>query len=167
MFEGYDGISREKAELRVVIFGPYKEGGYKRLVELRKKLREYGYSMTDIVDELSDPPNSSGLEKSVFDTVKSEYWISQCDVAIFVFFKDISHGSVTIELKELVDKHPDRIKCASFFLEDGGLLETLEKGTIRKHKKDIGIFETDEDLYVFAEKACLHHLIEDNCKQTI
>ncbi len=89
------------------------------------------------------------------------------DVSLYVFFKDISHGSVTVEMKELADNAIHRVSCASFFVETGEDLDELEWGVIERLKKDIGRFDTDNDLFALAEKACLHHLVEDDCIQNI
>jgi len=167
MFDYFDSLSPQKKNLKVVIFGPYKEGGHKRLEELRDYLRNMGYSWTDIVENLPDPPQTNEKSDKIFATLKSEYWVRMCEVGLYVFFKNIPHGSVTVEVKELADNASNRIKCASFFLETGEKLETLEEGTIRKFDKDIAIFDTDKDLYILAEKACLHHMIEDNCSQFV
>ena len=158
-----DTITNMKRELEVVIYGPYAEGGHERLELLRDKLREIGYEKADLVDTLPDPPNTSHLSGSVFDTSKSEYYVRTSHVNLFVFFQDIPHGSVTIEMKDMFDHTSYKIPCSSFFVQVGTKLERLEHGSIRKYKRDYASFETDDDLYKLAEKACLHHIIEDEC----
>ena len=167
MFEFVNSISGEKETLKVVIFGPYREGGYDRLVRLRDSLRDVGYKETELVEQLPDPLEVAGLEEFVYETKKSEYWVRLCDVGLYVFFQGISHASVAIEIKELVDHAPDRVPCSSFFVQDIDDLDTLVRGTIELTKRDIGQFDTDEDLYALAEKACLHHIVEDDCKQLV
>ena len=163
MIDYRNTLSDQKEELIVVIFGPYKEGGHVRLESLRDSLRDAGYTNSNLVDELDDPPNSTNLDEDVFATTKSEWWVHRFDVALFVFYKNIPHGSVTVEVKELVDNVPQKIKCSTFFIEEQTELETLEKGTIKKYKREISYFDNDDDLFCLAEKACLNHIIDDNC----
>ena len=126
-----------------------------------------GYTRTDLVEQLPDPPNSASLSDDVFATTKSEYWVRLADVSLYIFYKDIPHGSVTIEVKELRDNARDRVHCTSFFIETGEDLETLEWGSIGMIEKNYSRFDHDEDLFDLAEKSCLHHLIEDECVQHI
>ena len=158
-----DTVTNSKRELEVVIFGPYAEGGHTRLQLLREKLRQAGYVKAELVDALPDPPNTSHLSGAIFATTKSEHYVRISHVNLFVFFQDIPHGSVTIEMKDMFDHVGYKIPCSSFFIQTGTQLETLEYGTIRKYKRDYANFDTDEDLHALAEKACLHHIVEDGC----
>ncbi|MCH7560000.1 MAG: hypothetical protein IIC67_01290 [Thaumarchaeota archaeon] len=167
MFEYIDSINSEKKNLKVVIFGPYKEGGFKRLEQLKEHLISRGYTQSNLVEALSDPPGSSRLSEHEFELAKSEYWITLADVSLYVFYKDLRRGSVSIEIKELADHAIHRVPCTSFFIESGEPWESLEWGLLDRMKKDYARFDTDDDLFALAEKACLHHLVEDDCIQNI
>jgi hypothetical protein len=158
-----DTLTSNKRALEVVIFGPYAEGGHERLQLLRDSLRSKNYVKTDLVDLLPAPPSIAHQSGPIFATSKSEHYVRVSHVNLFVFFRDILHGSVTVEMKELFDNVKHKISCSSFFVQVGTRMETLELGSIRKYKCDYASFETDDDLHALAEKACLHHIIEDDC----
>ena len=159
-----DDITNAKKSLFIVIFGPYKKGGISKLENLRDSLRSAGYNNTNLVKDL---PNPSGLSKSLADDVifyrKSSYWVERCQIALFVFFKEIPYGSAIVEMTERLSNNPEQAKCASFFVEEGHNPETLVKGIIRDHDCLIGYFDTDDDLNKLAKASCLNHLIEDKC----
>lgn len=164
MFNYKDTVTEKKGKVKVVLFGPYKNGGYERLDVLKKELLKRGYLNTELVANLPIPSTITKTgNPEVDDTIKSEYWIEHSHINLFAFYKDIPYGSVTIEMKHMLDQFPEKVNCSSFFVQIGTSLQTLEKGTMRKHRLDISHFETDDDLYAMAEKACFHHLIEGNC----
>jgi len=166
LIEFVNDVDKAKKDLFIVIFGPYKKGGIKRLEYLKKSLIDAGYSKTSLVADLNDPP---GLSKSLKDDIrftrKSSYWLERCQVPLFVFFNGISYGSVIVEMTNLLTTMPKKIPCATFLVEEGLTLDTLVSGSIRNHDCTIGFFETDEDLQKMARADCLNHLIEDKCGQ--
>lgn len=159
-----DDVTEAKKGLFIIIFGPYKKGGISKLTDLQNYLRSVGYDNAYLVSELDDPP---GLDKSIGDDLffyrKSNYWVEKCQIALFIFFKDISYGSAIVEMTRLFSTSPEKSKCASFFIEEGHTPETLVSGIIRDHDCLIAHFEKDTDLFQLSMAACLNHLIEDKC----
>lgn len=162
-----DDVTNAKKSLFIVIFGPYKKGGISKLQKLRDSLRAAGYDNACLVSELDDP---AGLPKSLSEDVffyrKSIYWVERCQIALFVFFKNMPYGSAIVEMTKLFSNYPEKAKCASFFTEEGQTLETIVSGIIRDHGCLIAYFDTDNDLNKLAKTSCLHHLIEDKCGET-
>jgi len=159
-----DDVSDAKKGLFIIIFGPYKKGGISKLTDLRNYLRSAGYDNACLVTELDDP---AGLDKSIgeerFFYRKSIYWVEKCQIALFIFFKDIPYGSAIVEMTTLFSTNPEKAKCVSIFVEEGHAPETLVEGIIRDHGCTIGYFEKDDDLFQLSRAACLNHLIEDKC----
>lgn len=167
MIEFTDAVTPLKNKAKIVIFGPYGKGGRDRLELLKEFLRTSKFSKADTVVRLPAPPGINRQrigDDDIYFTKKSQYYVKKFEIGLFVFFKDISHESVTVEVKELVDKYPEKIKCASFMAqEDKSSLATLERGTLKNYNRDIGIFNNCNDLNELAEKACTNHIIEDDC----
>lgn len=166
MFHHTNDVQDQKGILFVTIFGPYQKEGLSRLEKLRDYLRSIGYSNTFLVKDLPDPKNLNEPDPDTFFTKKSLYYLQRCNTALFIFFKDVVHGSVTVEMTSFLNTRPGKINCASFFIEEGMKLETLEKGILRINDCKIAYFETEDDLNKLSGSSCLHHLLEDKCHET-
>lgn len=161
-----NSFSEQKKEYRVVLFGSYEQ--MNRIKKLKNKLRLEGYSKTDYVEALPNPP---GLDDegstSKFASKKSKFYQGWSDVNIFVLFKEANQGSVAIEIEHLFNKMPDRKACASFLFEKGIKLATMIKGTIEENECFIeAFFDDDDELFETVQSNCWIHLTEDNCEKT-
>jgi len=163
VLEYQDDYSAEKEKLFILICGPYAGSSFSRLEKLRDFLKNSGYKNSNLATDLSDPPGTEGKHGDELNYLKSIHWIKQSDVNLFVFFKDVDYNTVTIEMAEHFHGDADKIKCASFFVEDLMRLQTGERGLLDHYKKVRIEFDDDDELQIFAKNACWNHLTEDDC----
>lgn len=158
----YDDYSEDKKKIKVIIFGPYAK--MSKLIALKQFLIKDGYEKTNLVEHL---PNPDGLDDGKmsdkeFSSKKSKFYLGTSDVNLFVLFKDVSHGSVTVEMEHFLTKYPECIFCASFLFEKGVFLESIEEGTLEENKCYVMEFEDDDNLFELSKKECWNH-VTGNC----
>jgi hypothetical protein len=162
-------LDEAKKCMTIIIFGGYKNQGNNQLQSIMDNLRKKGYKKCFLVTQLEDP---DGLDKSKMDydeyiTRKSVHWVEKCQVALFVFLKDVPYGSAIIEMTTRLNLNPNLSNCTSFFIDKNLDLQTLERGFIKmKNNYNVDSFDTKKDLLKMTEKSCLHHLLEDKCSDT-
>lgn len=148
-----ESIHAYKDKIHIVIYGAYnppadeKHSGEKeRLIKLRDRLREDGYSNTAIVEDFanSEPSSIPNLEKSL-DCLE---W---SDLNILVFTCRGKTGSVARELIHAIDNPRILWKCRIFEEIDRGIpaLETLLKDELSVQRYAVVQVkrEDDDDLY--------------------
>jgi len=158
-----------KRDMTIVIFGGYKNNGDKELQSISDNLKNKGYTQTFLVTQLRDPKglNKSKMDYDEYITRKSLHWAEKCQVALFVFFKNIEYGSSIVEMTTRLNKSENLALCTSFFIEKGLNLQILERGFIKMRENYyVDNFDTKKDLLKMTEKSCLHHLLEDKCSKT-
>lgn len=164
VYDYLDNISSEKRNLKVVIFGPYKNNSLTKLVKLRDYLIQKGYVNSEIVINLPDPPGLSkqGLAEEVYWYKRSVYWLEQSDVNLFAFLNDVELDSVVVEMVEAV-VHFKKLCCTTFLIEKGSKLASLVTGFLKSHRCNVGYFNIMNDLYKKSLNACWNHIVEDGC----
>ena len=158
-----------KRDMTIVLFGGYENNGDKKLQSIRDNLKNKGYTQTFLVTQLRDPIglNKSKMDYDEYITRKSLHWAKKCQVALFVFFKNIEYGSSIVEMTTRLSTSQNLSLCTSFFIEEGLNLQILERGFIKMQENyNVNIFDTKKDLQKMTEKSCLHHLLEDKCSKT-
>lgn len=154
-----------KKKLFIVIFGGYQNNGFEKLKKLRDYLRAHGYSNTNLVTELKTTFDETGMDEDAIIARKSQYWVIHCQVALFVFCKDVPYNSATVEMTIRLTSDLDHIKCSSFLIDDGMSLSVVERGFIKNVNQTVAYYDSEKDLQKLAEKSCLHHTVTDKCHE--
>lgn len=103
------GYLQIKPKLRVLILGSYESSAIKRLESLKDFLLTKKYLQTALIKDFNQPARKNGESKKAFNLRKSEYWLPEADVPIFVFFQGADNSGVSIELKHLIDVYYDMV----------------------------------------------------------
>lgn len=159
-----DTLSPEKSRLQVVIFGPYGNNGTTRLYALKNHLVLQGYTKTEIVRDLPDPPGltKEGLTDEMYWYKRSMFWLEQSSVNLFAFLKGSPLDSVIVEMVESVI-HFHKMTCTTFMIEKNAKLESLVKGFLNSHGCNVIHFTKEKELHAKATSACWNHISEDYC----
>jgi len=108
-----------KDRLQIVVFGSYDEesGSLERLIKFKKFLQSIGYTGTRLVRDIVEPSKNAGEDEDVYLWRKCKHWMENCDVALFVFFKEGRLEGMTMEFGEFVNILSHRIDRAIAFTE--------------------------------------------------
>lgn len=87
--------------VRVLILGPYYKGRARRLKAIRSSLIDKGVRNCRLVLDFNTPPKVEG--EKTYDLRKSEYWINQADLLLFIFLDGKYESGVAMELKHATD----------------------------------------------------------------
>lgn len=151
-----------------VIFGGYKNEGFKKMEALRNYLRNKNYKKTFLVTDLPTPKEieEKKLDYDQLIAEKSLHYAKKAQVALFLFFKKTPYGSAVIEMTERLSTHVKLAKCTSFFIENGFNLQIVERGFIKtKENYNVNYFDSKKDLHKMAEIYCFNHLLQDRCTE--
>jgi hypothetical protein len=154
---------RAKPKLHVLILGCYKSSAVKHLERLRDFLRENEYLIACLVKDFNYPRKLPTESDPSYNLRKSEHWIPESDIPIFVFLSKVDNTGVGYELKHLLDNFSDMawrsIVCIDTSL--GLKISSLLKGLIQRWSPSIQIIYFADDMELQSgSRGALTNLLE-------
>ncbi|GEM_PF-6174616 len=130
-------IDNYRNKVLITIFGAYEEPYHTRLIKLRDFLQKE-YEKTNLVEDYTFPAREQQLTNAQNDKIKSQYWITNSDILIWVFFKDADNTGVGNEFGELPFLGVDRLWRSIVFLEaddiENPIISSMIKATLDTYK---------------------------------
>lgn len=144
--ENIDKRTQEIADLKILILGSYRPIGMaKRLEIIRDCLRKRGLSNTYLVKDLGDKPIFDE-DEDIHWTNKSNHWMKNFDLSLFVFFADCDNSGVTDELSYFIYKIEETFRCIILYEDNIKQISSRIRAKIKTVKLRNGSFKEKEDL---------------------
>jgi hypothetical protein len=103
------GYLQAKPMLRILILGSYDKTAEEELYRIKKFLIGKGYVQTRLVEDFKNPLKEDNEIQSDYNLRKTEHWLPEADVGIFVFFPLVNNDGVELEFKHVNDFYLDMI----------------------------------------------------------
>jgi hypothetical protein len=159
------GYLQIKPKLRVLILGSYENSAKKRLEGLKDFLLTKNYLQTALVKDFKQPIRKNNESKKLFNLRKSEYWLPEADVPIFVFFQGVDNSGVSIELKHLIDIYSDMAWRSIVAINDKPSekpVSSLIGGIVERWKREIQpVYFENDSILLSGVRGALTNLLEN------
>lgn len=145
--QNIDEILHKLADLKILILGSYRPIGMaKRLEIIRDCLRTRGFTNTFLVKDLGDEPRFDE-DDDIHWTDKSNHWMKNFDLSLFVFFADCDNSGVTDELNYfMTEKIEETFRCIILYEDNIKQISSRIRAKIKIVKLRNGSFKEKKDL---------------------
>ena len=121
--------------VRLLVLGPYKNGGARRLKKIRHLLFERNLKNSRLVLDF-DTPVKTITERS-YDLRKSEYWINQADLILLLFFSTLDSGGVTMELEYCIKTNRESHCIVAYKESQSSSISGMIKQKVKRYNRTI------------------------------
>ncbi|MGI0080240.1 MAG: hypothetical protein ACRECH_11500 [Nitrososphaerales archaeon] len=116
----------------MLVLGPYKDGGYQILSSIRNGLIANDISNSRIVTDFETPSKDS-FDPSTYELSRSEYWIDNSDLLLFVFIAGLDGAGVAVELNYAIESDLMHRSIVAYNETEGYKLSLLIKGKVKRY----------------------------------
>jgi hypothetical protein len=158
------GYLEVKPKLHILLLGSYDKKVMNRLQRLEDFLLSKNYLNTALVCDFDHPKRNIDESKKLYNLRKSEYWLPEADIPVFVFFQGVDNSGVSIELKHMIDTYPDMSWRSIVAINDKPSekpVSSLVGGITVRWKRQIQtIFFKNDDVLKTNVKGALTNILE-------
>ncbi len=120
-------------DVRLLVLGSYKNGGYKILSEVTNGLIKAGIANSRLVADFDPEAEKKQFDPETYELSKSEYWIERADLLLFDFIAGLDNGGIAMELAYAIERDMMHRAIVAYNERDGKTVSSLIKQRVKRY----------------------------------